>query len=66
LSLFKQAAFFLLTFWFCIFWQKNIGTKVAYKKLMKSTSVLNLNKILQAAFLYKKILRSFSLISLAL
>ncbi len=47
------AAFFNLQFGFIIFWQKNIGTKVAHKMLMKSTGGVNFINILRNANISK-------------
>jgi len=37
-------------FWFVFFWQKEIGTKVASKMLVKLTPVVNFSCSLRAAF----------------
>jgi len=44
------------------FWQKNIGAKAALKMLMKLTTGVNFINILSMPFLYKSVLRSFSLV----
>jgi len=45
------AAFLLLQFGFEFFWQKNIGTKAAYKMLMKlTTEVKRKNNIAKVSF----------------
>ena len=57
------AAFMYLHFRFVLFWHKENGPKAACKMLVKLTTGLNFNNIFWATFLYKSVMRSFSVVA---
>jgi hypothetical protein len=42
-----------------IFWQNNLGAKVAHEMLVKLTKVVNFTNILRDAFLHESVFRNF-------
>ncbi len=57
------AAFLHLQFGFVILCRKNIGGKAADKRLAKVTTGVYFTNVLPAAFLYKRVLQTFSLLT---